>query len=92
MTAKTPESLSPVLVRAVVGVSGGIIGEGFDRKTRLLDDLGIDSLALAELIEILSLEAKIEISDEETACIWTVGDLQDVLDRHSRNLKLSLGN
>ena len=47
------------------------------------DDLGIDSLALAELIEVISAEAGIVIPGEETGRVRTVGDLQDILDAHA---------
>lgn len=61
----------------VSGVAAHACG---DRSLRLQDDLGIDSLALAELVEVLSSRAGIVIADEETGRVLTVGDLQDILD------------
>lgn len=72
-------SVSPLLSCAVARVSGHEPGSCADRALLLEDDLGIDSLALAELIEIISARAGIVIPDEETGRVRTVGDLQDIL-------------
>jgi enoyl-[acyl-carrier protein] reductase/trans-2-enoyl-CoA reductase (NAD+) len=61
-------------------VSGVATHACADRALRLQDDLGIDSLALAELVEVISTAAGIVVTDEETGRVLTVGDLQDILD------------
>jgi len=43
--------------------------------SKLIDDLGADSLDLCEVIFILEEKFDIEISDEETEIILTVGDV-----------------
>jgi acyl carrier protein len=50
------------------------------RALRLEADLGIDSLALAELVEVVSAGVGVVIPDEDTGRVRTLGDLQDVLD------------
>jgi hypothetical protein len=76
--------VSPLLSGAVSRASGTTAHACADRALRLEADLGIDSLALAELVEVISSAAGVIISDEETGRALTVGDLQDVLDAHAR--------
>ncbi|GAA0574454.1 acyl carrier protein [Streptomyces mordarskii] len=45
----------------------------------LLEDLGVDSLALLELVETLQSRLAIVVPDEVTARIRTVADLQDAV-------------
>jgi acyl carrier protein len=73
-------SVSPLLSDAVSRISGHDLAARADRALLLADDLGIDSLALAELIEVISAKAGIVVPDEETGRARTVGDLQDILD------------
>jgi acyl carrier protein len=73
-------SVSPLLSDAVSRVSGQDPAACADRALLLADDLGIDSLALAELIEVISAKAGVVIPDEATGRVRTVGDLQDILD------------
>jgi hypothetical protein len=75
-----PDGVSPLLSDAVSRVSGIAAHACGDRGLRLEADLGIDSLALAELVEVISARAAIVIPDEETGRVLTVGDLQDILD------------
>lgn len=51
---------------------------------RLEHDLGIDSLALYELVTRLEHHLSIEIPDEDTGRFTTVGDIQAALDRLAR--------
>ncbi|MGP3951279.1 acyl carrier protein [Streptomyces sp. 7N604] len=46
---------------------------------RTLDDLGFDSLARLELVELLQEEFNIQISDEEASKATTVGDIAGFL-------------
>lgn len=79
MTAPAPDGVSPLLSGAVSRVSGVAAHTCADRALRLEDDLGIDSLALAELVEVISAAGTV-IPDEATGRVRTVGDLQDILD------------
>jgi len=73
-------SVSPLLSNAVSRISGQDPAACKDRALLLADDLCIDSLALAELIEVISAKAAIVIPDEATGRVRSVGDLQDILD------------
>jgi acyl carrier protein len=75
--------VSPLLSEAVSQVSGTPTYACANRALQLQDDLGIDSLALAELVEVISARAEIVITDEETGRARTVGELQDILDAHA---------
>jgi len=61
---------------------GGDIG-----AARLEHDLGIDSLALHQLVVHLERSLAIEIPDEDTGRFITVTDIQTVLDRLRPRLK-----
>lgn len=83
MNTPAPGGASPLLSGSVSRLSGHEPAACTDRSLLLEDDLGIDSLALAELIEVISAQAGIVIPDEETGRVRTVGDLQDILDAHA---------
>ncbi|MFD7503325.1 acyl carrier protein [Streptomyces sp. NPDC059850] len=51
------------------------------RREVLLSDLGVDSLALLEMVETLQDRLAIIVPDEVTARIQTVADLQDSVSR-----------
>jgi acyl carrier protein len=54
------------------------------RAAHLEHHLGIDSLALLELVTALEHDLGIVIPDEDTGQFATVADVQDALDRHTR--------
>jgi long-chain acyl-CoA synthetase len=66
--------IEPWLVEALLQVSSGQLN--ITPSTRLIEDLGLDSLALAELGEQLSGWAARDVSPEELADLKTVEDLQ----------------
>ncbi|MGW3042875.1 acyl carrier protein [Kitasatospora sp. NPDC001159] len=51
-------------------------------NAHLQHDLGIDSLALHELVVTLETRLKVVIPDEEVGRLHTIGDLNDLLARH----------
>jgi acyl carrier protein len=51
------------------------------RSAVLTDDLGVDSLALLEVVETLQGRLRIVVADEITARVRTVADLQDAVAR-----------
>ena len=64
-----------------------LISERFDvdedkitRETNIVDDLGVDSLDIAELLLTLEDEFDISIPEEDIANLKTVGDLVDFMD------------
>jgi acyl carrier protein len=51
------------------------------RETLLEQDLGLDSLALLEVVETLQNRLAIVVPDEITARVRTIADLQDAVSR-----------
>ena len=86
MSGPAASSVSPLLSDAVSWISGQGPVACADRALLLADDLGIDSVALAELIEVISTRAAIVIPDEATGRVRTVEHLQDILDARRRAL------
>ena len=52
--------------------------ENLDKAT-VISDLGLDSVALIELIGYLEEKLQIRIPDEELADVQTLGDLNDIV-------------
>lgn len=67
--------LSNVLAQAT-GQTPAVCG---NPDLRLQDDLGLDSLALLELVESLEARLDVTVPDEDTGLVQTVGDLLGVL-------------
>ena len=55
--------------------------EDIKMETTFVDDLGADSLDIAELVMELEDEFEMEIPDEEAEKILTVGDALDYIDK-----------
>src|SRR5579885_2404993 len=66
--------IEPWLAQALAQVSSEAVDVG--PATRLIEDLGLDSLAMAELAEHIAEHAGREIGADETANLRTVADLQ----------------
>ncbi len=73
----TTEEIAPWLAEALRQVASG--ADEITPATRLIEDLGLDSLALAELAEHVALKGGSELSAEQLSEISTVDDLQKVL-------------
>jgi len=56
--------------------------------TRLIEDLGLDSLALAELAEQIAVQSELELSADQLSNISTIGDLQKLLDEGQNRPRL----
>ncbi len=72
--AAVSSEVEPWLAQALAQVSSGI--ESITPATRLIEDLGLDSLAMAELAEHIAAHAERELSPEELGDLRTVDDLQ----------------
>lgn len=59
----------------------------FDPRASLAEDLGIDSLLLAELVETLEHGLQLAIPDEETGRLRTLGDIESLIIRLSTESK-----
>lgn len=86
---KDPE-LVPIIVlgileRFVEPEVRPVIREGQD-STRLMDDLGIDSLLMVEIVILVEETLAISIENEELRNIRTLGDLKSYLDAKTRGL------
>jgi acyl carrier protein len=60
-----------------------VSGKTFDSldKTTTLSDIGLDSVAVIELVGYLEETLNIRLPDEELASVNTLGDLDDLLQR-----------
>jgi long-chain acyl-CoA synthetase len=72
--AAVSSEVEPWLAAALAQVSSGI--ESITPATRLIEDLGLDSLAMAELAEHIAAHAERELSPAELGDLRTVDDLQ----------------
>ena len=72
--AAVSSEVEPWLAQALAQVSSGI--ESITPATRLIEDLGLDSLAMAELAEHIAVHAERELSPEDLGDLRTVDDLQ----------------
>lgn len=62
----------------------GIAPEKLSLETRLVEDLGADSLDGAELITALEDEYGISVSEEELSSLKTIGDIVTLVDNHRK--------
>ncbi|MGZ6228020.1 MAG: AMP-binding protein, partial [Candidatus Binataceae bacterium] len=72
--AAVSSEVEPWLAQALAQVSSGI--ESITPATRLIEDLGLDSLAMAELAEHIAAHAERELSPAQLGDLRTVDDLQ----------------
>jgi acyl carrier protein len=77
MTGKL--QVAAVLSNALAQASGRDPAACGNPDLRLQDDLGLDSLALLELVESLEARLDVTVPDEDTGLVQTVGDLLGVL-------------
>ena len=52
-------------------------------KTRIIEDLGADSLDIIEMLMQLEEQFKIEVSDEDALTFKTVGDITNYLEKNN---------
>jgi len=74
-----------VVVDALAAVVRGLKAETVDEQQELYADLGMDSLAFAQLLVELEVRLKIQLVDEDlmTIELVTVADLIDLVERMS---------
>ncbi|HEX3408711.1 MAG TPA: 1-acyl-sn-glycerol-3-phosphate acyltransferase, partial [Candidatus Binataceae bacterium] len=78
--------IEPWLAEALAQVADG--SRDISPATRLIEDLGLDSLALAELAEHIAVKAGRDLSAEELANVATVQDLQRMVSAGQNRPKL----
>jgi long-chain acyl-CoA synthetase len=69
--------IEPWLLHALTQVALDV--ESISPATRLIEDLGLDSLALAELAEHIAIKSGRELSPEQLSNVSTVEDLQRII-------------
>lgn len=65
----------------VVTIQLGMTTEQFNEKSRIKDDLGADSLDVTELIMEFEEEFDIDIPDDDSEKVVTVGDAVNLIER-----------
>jgi acyl carrier protein len=65
----------------VVATQLGVATDQFDEKSRLKDDLGADSLDAIELVMEFEEEFDIDIPDDDSEKVATVGDAISLIER-----------
>jgi len=69
----------------VVASQLGMATDQFDEKSRIKDDLGADSLDAVELVMEFEEEFDIDIPDDDSEKVVTVGDAVNLIERlHSK--------
>ena len=68
-------------VKSVLAQQFELDPESITMDTNLIDDLGADSLDVVELIMSLEDEFGIAISDNDAAQLYTVGRIEDYLEK-----------
>jgi acyl carrier protein len=68
-------------VFSVVASQLGMATDQFDEKSRIKDDLGADSLDATELIMEFEEEFDIDIPDDDSEKVATVGDAVNLIER-----------
>jgi len=74
---------------ALTAVIRGLNADSLDERQELYGDLGLDSLAFAQLLIELEVRLKVQLLDEElmTIELVTVADLIDLVERLSLSAK-----
>ena len=70
-------------IRDIIVEQLGVESDDVKIEPSFVDDLGADSLDIAELIMALEEEFNLEIPDEEAEKIATVGDVVDYIKKNS---------
>ncbi len=71
-------------VKAIVAEQLGVKAEQVTSAASFVDDLGADSLGLVELVLAFEEAFEIDIPDEDTEKIRTVGDAIDYIAAHAK--------
>ena len=61
-----------------------IAPDKIDLKSRVIEDLGADSLDVVEMLMVLEDEFNVTVSDEESLQLKTVGDIVNLIDSKTK--------
>ena len=67
-------------VKKLLSEQLNIAPESITEKSRVIDDLGADSLDVVEMLRVLEDEFNVTVTDEESMQLKTVGDIAKLID------------
>ncbi len=71
-------------VRKLLAEQLNIAPDKIDLKSRVIEDLGADSLDVVEMLMVLEDEFNVTVSDEESLQLKTVGDIVNLIDSKTK--------
>ncbi len=71
-------------VRKLLAEQLNVAPDKIDLKSRVIEDLGADSLDVVEMLMVLEDEFNITVSDEESLQLKTVGDIVNLIDNKTK--------
>lgn len=71
-------------VRKLLAEQLNIAADKIDLKSRVIEDLGADSLDVVEMLMVLEDEFNVTVSDEESLQLKTVGDIVNLIDSKTK--------
>ena len=71
-------------VKKLLSEQLNIAPESVDMKSRVIEDLGADSLDVVEMLMVLEDEFNITVTDEESVTLKTVGDIVKLIDSKTK--------
>ena len=72
-------------VKEIVSQQLDVDKGGIEESSSFIDDLGADSLAIVELVLAFEEQFEIDIPDEDTEKIRTVGDAVEYITKHAKS-------
>ena len=74
-------------VKKLLAEQLNIDAEKITEKSKVIDDLGADSLDVVEMLMTLEDEFNVTVSDEESVTLKTVGDIVKLIDSKTKSSK-----
>ena len=71
-------------VRKLLAEQLNIAADKIDLKSRVIEDLGADSLDVVEMLMVFEDEFNVTVSDEESLQLKTVGDIVNLIDSKTK--------
>ena len=71
-------------VKKLLAEQLNINADTIDLKSRVIEDLGADSLDVVEMLMVLEDEFNVTVSDEESLKLKTVGDIVNLIDKKTK--------
>ena len=69
-------------IKNIISKQLGVEISDIDEDTRIMDDLGADSLDVVEMVMSIEQECGVTISDEVVGTLETVGDVVNYVENH----------